>query len=120
MEFSNEKPIYLQIVEFAMNRIILSEWKNEQKIPSVRDLAVSLEVNANTVMRAYDHLQQQEIIFNKRGLGFFVHQDARTTILKAKKIQFLEEELPLMFRTLDLLDISIDEVNTYYNNQQKS
>ncbi|WP_166332700.1 GntR family transcriptional regulator [Sphingobacterium chungjuense] len=117
MQFNNEKAIYLQIGEYAMDRILLEEWRAEEKIPSVRDLASDLEVNPNTVMRAYDHLQQQEIIYNKRGIGFFASNSAKELILKTRKDHFLNEELTLVFRTMDLLDISIEEVNTYYQNR---
>ncbi|MCL7987441.1 GntR family transcriptional regulator [Sphingobacterium sp. lm-10] len=117
MQFSNEKPIYLQISEYVMDRILLGEWQEKEKIPSVRDLAAHLEVNANTVMRAYDHLQQQEIIFNKRGIGFFAHHDAKALILKARKKHFLNDELAVVFRAMDMLGISIEEINTYYRNR---
>ncbi len=117
MQFSTEKPIYLQIAEYAMDRMLLTDWPAEEKIPSVRDLAASLEVNANTVMRAYDHLQQQEIISNKRGIGFFADAEAKSRILGIRKMHFLEEELPIVFRSMELLDISMDEVNEYYQNR---
>lgn len=120
MQFSNEKPIYLQIGEYAMDRILLGEWPEDEKIPSVRDLAVDLEVNANTVMRAYDHLQQQGIISNKRGIGFFTISNAKALILKVRKSHFLQEELPIVFRTMDLLEISLEEINTYYKNRLKN
>lgn len=117
MQFSNEKPIYLQIGKYAMDRLLLGEWLVREKIPSVRDLAAHLEVNANTVMRAYDYLQQQQIIFNKRGIGFFAHANAKALILKARKKNFLEEELPEIFRTMYMLEITIEDITTYYNNR---
>ncbi len=117
MQFTNEKAIYLQIGEYAMDRILLEEWRSAEKIPSVRELAADLEVNPNTVMRAYDHLQQQEIIYNKRGIGFFASDKAKAHILKTRKHHFLNEELAIVFRTMDLLDISIEEVIDYYNNR---
>lgn len=77
MRFDTEKAIYLQIADHVMEKILKKEWLAEQKILSVRDLGGELEVNPNTVMRAYDLLQQQEIIYNKRGLGFFIAKDAK-------------------------------------------
>src|SRR5690606_39542667 len=76
MNFSGNKAIYLQIAEHAFEQILLGRWSADEKIPSVRELAVQLEVNPNTVMRTYDFLQQMEVIYNKRGIGFFVADDA--------------------------------------------
>ncbi len=114
MRFDTEKAIYLQIADHVMEKILKEEWLAEQKILSVRDLGGELEVNPNTVMRAYDLLQQQEIIYNKRGLGFFIAKDAKKKVARMKKKHFIDVELPQFFSTLDLLDISMEEVNTYY------
>ena len=114
MHFDTEKAIYLQIADHVMEKILKEEWQAEQKILSVRDLAGELQVNPNTVMRAYDLLQQQDIIYNKRGLGFFVAAEAKQTVAGMKKKYFIDVELPQFFSTLDLLGISIEEVNTYY------
>ena len=78
MEFREPQAIYLQIAEYVCEKILLKIWTTDQKIPSVRELAVDLEVNPNTVMRAYEFLQNREIIYNKRGIGFFIKNDAMT------------------------------------------
>ena len=115
MQFTNDKPIYQQIVDLVVRKILTEEWRAEDKILSVRDLGAALEVNPNTVMRAYDKLQQDEVIFNKRGLGFFVSPDAISKIRKERKAQFLHEEAPQFFQTAKLLHISIDELIDLYN-----
>lgn len=115
MDFSSNRAIYLQIAEYVCEQIMLEHWKIEEKIPSVRDLAVQLEVNPNTLMRAYDLLQQKSIIFNKRGIGFFVVPDALVQVRLYKKTLFVEEELPQVFRNIYLLDISLDELKERYN-----
>ncbi len=66
MQFRESQAIYLQIADYVCERILLKEWKPGERVPSVRELAVQLEVNLNTVMRSYDFLQQQEIIQNQR------------------------------------------------------
>jgi len=118
MQFKSEKAIYIQITEFVMEKILKAAWSADQKIPSVRDLGGELEVNPNTVMRAYDMLQQQDIIYNKRGLGFFVSEDAKKYITSLKKKQFIEIDLPQFFKTIELLDISMEEINSYYQKQK--
>ncbi|MBE8713221.1 GntR family transcriptional regulator [Sphingobacterium hungaricum] len=118
MQFHSDKAIYIQIADYALEKIGKGEWKPDDKIPSVRDLASELEVNPNTVMRTYDFLQQQEIIYNKRGLGFFVQENAKNIIHTQKKKQFMEVELPAFFESMDLLGISIDDVVQHYKNKK--
>ena len=118
MLFSEEKAIYIQIAEYVMDKILKDEWISDSKILSVRDLTAELEVNPNTVMRAYDNLQQQEIIYNKRGLGFFVNLDAKSKIQTQRKSQFLEVELPSFFNSMDLLSISIEDIVKHYQTRK--
>lgn len=114
MDFRQNQPIYLQIAEYVCEQILLEKWKLGEKIISIRDIAVQMEVNPNTVQRAYDFLQQKEIITNKRGIGYFTEEDAMTRIRAFRKEQFLENELPALFRNLYLLDISLDELKEPY------
>ena len=118
MDFNNNQAIYLQIADYVCDKIQLGDYKKEEKIPSVRELAVALEVNPNTVMRAYDFLQQQDIIFTKRGMGFFVQPQSATKILKMRKEAFLKEELPELFKKMQLLKISISDLEAEYNKQK--
>lgn len=114
MEFTGDKAIYIQIKDFVMEGILLGQWQPEGKIPSVRELGGDIEVNPNTVIRAYDLLQQSQIIYNKRGLGFFVSSNAVEIINREKKKEFVENELPALFKTLDLLKMDISELNELY------
>lgn len=114
MDFSANKAIYVQIAEHVCEHIMLGTWKDEEKVPSVRDLAVQLEVNPNTVMRTYDLLQQKAIIANKRGIGFFLTTDAVVQVKAYRKAMFLEEELPQLFRNIYLLDIGLEELQKRY------
>ena len=115
MEFRDNKAIYLQIAAYVCEHILLEKWKVDEKIPSVREMAVSLEVNPNTVMRTYELLQSKNIINNKRGIGFFVADDALANVKRYLKTQFMEEELPVFFRNVYLLNIGFDELQTRYN-----
>jgi len=115
MKFDNHKAIFLQIVDLVTSKIANNDWLPDEKIPSVRDLGAELEVNPNTVMRAYELLQQKDIIYNKRGLGFFVKPMAAENIVKSKKKQFLEVDLPVFFKTMKVLNISIDEIIDQYH-----
>ncbi len=115
MEFRDNKAIYLQIAEYVCEHILLEKWKADDKVPSVRELAVELEVNPNTVMRTYELLQSKNIITNKRGIGFFVADNAITQVKNYLKTQFMDDEIPVFFRNLYLLNIGFDELQTRYN-----
>jgi len=114
MEFNNNKAIYLQIAEYVCEQILLGKWKTEDKIPSVREMAVELEVNPNTVMRTYELLQGKNILNNKRGIGFFLADNTIDQVKQYRKTSFIEDELPNLFRNLYLLEIDFDELKSRY------
>ncbi|RZL44642.1 MAG: GntR family transcriptional regulator [Pedobacter sp.] len=114
MDFNNNKAIYLQIAEYVCEHILLGKWKSNEKVPSVRELAVEMEVNPNTVMRTYDLLQKQNIINNKRGIGFFLAEDAISNVNLYRKTTFIEDELPQLFRNMYLLEIDFEELKSRY------
>jgi GntR family transcriptional regulator len=120
MEFRDKQAIYLQIAdEFSIN-ILQDKWKAEEKVPSVRQLAIELEVNPNTVMRTYAFLQDNNIIFNKRGIGYFVDKEAKNIILNMMKQRFKEEDLPELFKKMQLLKINIAELESCFKEWEKS
>lgn len=115
MEFKNKKAIYLQIADHVCEKILQNEWGVEQKISSIREIATMLEVNPNTVTRTYSYLEEKNIIKMQRGVGYFVTKDAVEIILDLKKQEFFNENLPALFRMMQLMDISIEEITTIYN-----
>ena len=114
MNFKESKPIYLQIADRICDEILQGQYKAGERIPSVREYAATVEVNANTVVRSFDYLQGQDIIYNKRGLGYFVAPEGRARILALRKEVFLRDELPEFFRQLKTLDIPLEEVGKMY------
>ena len=119
MQFRESQSIYLQIADYVCEKILLKEWVEGERIPSVRELAVQLEVNPNTVMRTYEFLQQQEIIFNQRGIGFFAAASAIRQATEYRKQVFIEKELPQVFRSLYLLGMSPEELTPGYEQYRK-
>jgi GntR family transcriptional regulator len=114
MEFRDNEAIYLQIAAFVSENILLGKWPAEQKILSVRDLAVELEVNPNTVMRSYEFLQNQGVIYNKRGLGLYVAPDGADKVKTYRKERFIQQDLPAFFRNIYLLDIEPEDLQQWY------
>lgn len=120
MQFDNNKSIYIQIADHVMDQILNGVYKVEAKIPSVRAMAAELSVNHNTVMRSYDLLQQDDIIYNKRGIGFFVSDQAPYAILQYRKAIFIKESLPQLFNEMHKIGISIKEVDQQYKAYTKT
>ena len=110
MIFTNDKAIYVQMANRLCDEILSGVYQGDERIPSVREYAVMLQVNTNTAVKAYELLAREEIIYNKRGLGYFVSQGAKEEILKARKAEFMEQKLPELFRNMKLLGIDITEV----------
>ncbi len=111
MIFSNDKPIFIQMADRLCDEILALKYRDDDRIPSVREYAVMLEVNVNTAVKAYDELARANIIYNKRGLGYFVTPGARQQILDERKVAFMNERLPELFRQMRLLNIDISEVD---------
>ena len=114
MNFKESKAIYLQIADRICDEILLGQYMEEERIPSVREYAAIVEVNANTVMRSYDYLQSQSVIYNKRGIGYFVATGAKELILSLRKDIFLREEVEYFFRQIKTIDIPMEEITEMY------
>lgn len=97
MNFNDNKAIYLQLGDRIMDAISAGTYSPGGRIPSVREFAAEVEVNPNTVVRAYEYLEQKGIVFNKRGLGYFVSDSAVSTILEMRRAVFYADELPYFF-----------------------
>jgi GntR family transcriptional regulator len=117
MEFKERQAIYLQIGEYICENILRKKWREGDKIPSIRDMAVSIEVNPNTVMRTYSYLQDMGIIYNKRGIGYFVAENSYQKTLGLKKKNFIDHELPQFFKTMTLLKITLDDLKHFYDKE---
>lgn len=110
MNFKKQKPIYLQIADTMSVRILEGEWGGDERIPSVRDVAAELGVNPNTVLRTYEYLQTAEIIYNRRGVGYFVSPKAVQRIQKMHQQDFLDNELPYFKQRMKMLGLSWEDV----------
>ena len=119
MQFSETQAIYLQIADFVCEKILLKEWPPGERIPSVRELAIELEVNPNTVMRTYEFLQKEEIIHNQRGIGFFVSADAVKQATQYRLATFMKKDLPQVFRSMYLLGMSPGDLEKLFEKFKK-
>ena len=109
MKFEDNVPIYQQIIALIKLKLITKEWEADQKLPSVRDMAVQLGVNPNTIQRAYMELEREEYIYSKRGMGNFVTGDKQKieslAVDAAERIMndFIREMKKMGFSTEDII-----------------
>lgn len=115
MDFKeNTKPIYLQIADRICDSIMSGEYGTEERIPSVREYAALVQVNANTVMRSYMHLSDKGVIYNKRGIGFFTSADACGKIKTLRTEEFFNDELKYFLSRLQAMEINPQQIAELY------
>ena len=110
MEYSEHKPIYLRNVDLMQENILRGDWREEERIPSVREMGAMVGVNPNTIVRSYQLLEAQNIIYNKRGLGYFVREGAVARIKENVKREFIANELPQFKAKAQMLGITKEEL----------
>lgn len=111
MEFNENLPIYIQIMNLLKSKIVSGEINEGDKLPSVRELSKQLKVNPNTIQRAYQELEREELVFTQRGMGTFVTEDVEM-IKKLKKDmatnivqEFLVKMKKLGFNSKEIMEI---------------
>lgn len=113
--FDSSNAIYLQVADLMFEKILTDEWMEQERIPSIREVATIVQVNPNTVARSFTFLQENAVIFNKRGVGYFVSADGKAQVTKIKKTEFIYTKLPKIFHDASLLDVSPEEFSALYS-----
>lgn len=114
MEFNENKSIFLQIADITCEQILLGKIQVGERIPSLREIGVLLQVNPNTVLRSYELLERKKIVHTKRGMGYFLSENAIEKILEYRRDEFFENTLPEFFKTIKLLNITQEEISDRY------
>lgn len=120
MMIQTQSPIFQQLAFKICDNIVEGRYQVNSRIPSVRELASDCEVNPNTVVKSYEWLTNNQIIYNKRGIGYFVSENAVSLILNLRRKQFTEQYLPTVFKAMEQLSIDINQVVELYNQYIKS
>lgn len=110
IDFKATKGIFQQIADNLCHRILEGKLPPGERVPSVRDLAVEFEVNRNTLLRTYSILEEAGVIVNKRGIGFFVADNAVELIRANEKTEFFSAELPEFIRKVQLLKLTENDL----------
>ncbi|MBP2057064.1 DNA-binding transcriptional regulator YhcF (GntR family) [Lactobacillus colini] len=110
MQFQDNIPIYVQIEKYLYRQIALGQLKPGEKVPSVRQLAVELTVNVNTVQRALNQMNNEGILYVKRGLGSFVTEDVE--LISQKRQELVEEALSEFLKSTAQLGLTAKQTLT--------
>lgn len=116
-KFDNDKPIYKQLVDQLKLEIITGKYKPNDKLPSVREFALELKVNPNTVQRALLELEDSKLIETRRTTGKFVTNDNK--IIKSIKIEIINNIMKDFFDNIKNLNISNDEIIKFIKQNRK-
>lgn len=119
MRFDDSRSIFLQISDYLCEMILRDEFPEGGRVPSIREMAVQMEVNPNTVIRSYGLLQERGVIYNQRGMGYYVAEEAKGQILESRRAEFIEKSLPELFRTMDILKIDFTEIERQFRRYQE-
>jgi DNA-binding transcriptional regulator YhcF (GntR family) len=118
MEFRPNYPIYLQVADFITGGLLKGDWRDGDKLPALKDLAVTTSVNPNTVIKALAWLADNGILTTQRGVGYFFTRDARALTLDLKRREFVEEILPAVFADMELLGLGIEDLRRIHGRRR--
>ena len=108
MNFNQNIPIYLQIIDMFKRKIVMNEYTPGQKIESVREIAFKLEVNPNTVQRAFGELERMGIVKSERTSGRFISCDKE--VIKKMKDEIINEKIETVLSELSEMGYSVEEL----------
>lgn len=108
IKFNNEIPIYIQIMNYLKNDIILGKINKGSKLPSIRELSNQFKVNSNTIQRVYKEMEREGIVYVQRGMGTFIEDDVEV-IMKLKK-ETAEKIIDEFIRKMKNIGFNNDEI----------
>lgn len=117
--FINNQPIFLQLAEQIKEQIIEGKLKQNDKVPSIRELAAQFEVNNNTAMHTIEYLARENIIYKSRGIGYYVTDEAKSIITKQKQEQFEYNFIPILVKNMRQLGITNEKLLEILKKEEK-
>ena len=112
IEWNDNQPIYRQLRDMVVQRILDGTFAEGEAVPSVRQVASDYNINHLTVAKAYQELVDDGLLEKKRGLGMFVLNGAREALSKNEQQKFLEDELPAFVERIQLLGLEMAAVTS--------
>jgi len=126
IEFNTSKPIYEQVIDEIKRQIARGEIEPNDKLPSQRELAEEIEVNPNTVQRAYREMENQNLVETKRGRGTFVKDDDKVIkdinqqLAHSAVKKFIDEMSAINYQQKEMIELLKNELEGRTYNEQNS
>ena len=115
-QWKEDQPIYRQLKELVVERIMDGSFVEGEAVPSVRQVAADYQVNHLTVGKAYQELVELGLLQKRRGLGMYVTAGARSALTRQEQQQFMDEELPAFAERAKMLGLDLDKVVEFLRN----
>lgn len=115
MRFNDGSPIFAQIATLLADEIAAGQRGEGERLPSARELAVSLQVNPNTATRALQALADRGLARCERGAGYFVAEGSRGAVTDERRRRFFGQEIPRLFGMMEELGIGMAELEAAWN-----
>lgn len=109
-DWTDDQPIYRQLKDKVVAAIMEGSLIEGEALPSVRNVAVEMQINPITASKAYQELVMDGLVEKKRGLGMFVVEGARDKLMEAERERFMKEEWPRVLETIRRLGLNADEL----------
>jgi Predicted transcriptional regulators len=110
LNFNSEVPIYLQIAQSIEDDILRGIFEEETQIPSTTEISLSYKVNPATVAKGYSMLTDSGIIYKKRGVGMFVSEGAKSSLLEKRRGIFYDTYIKSLIEEAKRLNIGIEDI----------
>ena len=105
-----DTPIYIQLYQQVITRILDGHILEGEALPSVRKVAADYQVNPLTISKAYQMLQDENIVEKQRGKGLFVQDGAQERVLERERTAFLTEQWPQILQQINRLKLSTEQL----------
>ena len=110
MQWNTDTPIYIQLYQQVIQRILDGHVKDGDALPSVRNVAAEYRLNPVTISKAYQMLQDEQIVEKQRGKGLFVMSGVQDKILQRERAAFLQNDWPNIVQQIKRLHLSPDDL----------
>jgi GntR family transcriptional regulator len=108
--WNDSQPIYWQLKERTVAMILDGTLAEGEALPSVRNVASEFQLNPITVSKSYQALVEEGLVEKRRGLGMFVREGARRSLISSERAKFLNEEWPAMLARIEQLGLSMEDL----------
>ena len=116
MKFSNDKPIFIQLAQIIEGDIVRGKYLTNEKLPSVRELALFYSINPNTVQKALQLLEEDGLIVTDRTNGKYVCENL--SLIESQKTNIIKQEVGLFFDKMKALGLTLEEIKEIINKER--